>query len=166
MATKREEYIAKLKTQLDQWNAEIGEVGSQAAQAQANMRAGVREAARRRSVSVRTRPRNTCARSGGLGRRLDGALLAARTRRPGRRCAKPSRRPARNQKYVRVRETPLRRPASPSRPASRRSMSLTMRHSDAQPPRPALPGLEPPSSARVDIVGLQLDDVERHHRMS
>jgi len=38
MATKREEYIAKLKTQLDQWNAEMAKWESQAAQAQANMR--------------------------------------------------------------------------------------------------------------------------------
>ena len=39
MATKREEYIAKLKTQLDQWNVEMAKWESQAAQAQANMRA-------------------------------------------------------------------------------------------------------------------------------
>ena len=39
MATKREEYIAKLKTQLDQWNAEMAKWESQAAQAQAGMRA-------------------------------------------------------------------------------------------------------------------------------
>ncbi len=39
MATKREEYIAKLKTQLDQWNAEMAKWESQAAQAQASMRA-------------------------------------------------------------------------------------------------------------------------------
>ncbi len=37
MATKREEYIAKLKTQLDQWNAEMAKWESQAAEAQANM---------------------------------------------------------------------------------------------------------------------------------
>src|SRR5207249_8391815 len=39
MATKREEYIAKLKTQLDQWNAEMAKWESQAAEAQASMRA-------------------------------------------------------------------------------------------------------------------------------
>ncbi len=39
MATKREEYIAKLKTQLDQWNAEMAKWESQAAGAQASMRA-------------------------------------------------------------------------------------------------------------------------------
>ncbi len=39
MATKREEYIAKLKTQLDQWNAEMAKWESQATQAQAGMRA-------------------------------------------------------------------------------------------------------------------------------
>ena len=39
MATKREEYIAKLKTQLDQWNAEMAKWESQAKQAQASMRA-------------------------------------------------------------------------------------------------------------------------------
>ena len=39
MAAKREEYIAKLKTQLDQWNAEMAKWESQAAQAQASMRA-------------------------------------------------------------------------------------------------------------------------------
>ncbi|TMH44168.1 MAG: aminoacyltransferase [Betaproteobacteria bacterium] len=39
MVTKREEYIAKLKTQLDQWNAEMAKWESQAAQAQASMRA-------------------------------------------------------------------------------------------------------------------------------
>ena len=39
MATKRDEYIAKLKTQLDQWNAEMAKWEGQATQAQANMRA-------------------------------------------------------------------------------------------------------------------------------
>ena len=39
MATKREEYIAKLKTQLDQWNAEMAKWENQAKQAQASMRA-------------------------------------------------------------------------------------------------------------------------------
>jgi chromosome segregation ATPase len=39
MATKREEYIAKLKTQLDQWNAEMAKWEGQATQAQASMRA-------------------------------------------------------------------------------------------------------------------------------
>ena len=39
MATKRDEYIAKLKTQLDQWNAEMAKWESQATQAQASMRA-------------------------------------------------------------------------------------------------------------------------------
>jgi len=39
MTTKREEYIAKLKTQLDQWNAEMAKWESQAAGAQASMRA-------------------------------------------------------------------------------------------------------------------------------
>ena len=39
MATKRDDYIAKLKTQLDQWNAEMAKWESQAAEAQASMRA-------------------------------------------------------------------------------------------------------------------------------
>jgi len=39
MATKRDEYIAKLKTQLDQWNGEMAKWESQAAEAQAGMRA-------------------------------------------------------------------------------------------------------------------------------
>ena len=39
MATKREEYVAKLKSQLDQWNAEMTKWESQAKQAQASMRA-------------------------------------------------------------------------------------------------------------------------------
>jgi len=39
MAPKRDEYIAKLKTQLDQWNAEMAKWEGQAAQAQASMRA-------------------------------------------------------------------------------------------------------------------------------
>ena len=39
MATKREEYIAKLKTQLDQWNAEMAKWESQAAAAQTGMKA-------------------------------------------------------------------------------------------------------------------------------
>ena len=38
MATKREEYITKLKTQLDQWNAEMAKWEGQAAEAQASMR--------------------------------------------------------------------------------------------------------------------------------
>jgi lipid II:glycine glycyltransferase (peptidoglycan interpeptide bridge formation enzyme) len=39
MATNRDEYIAKLKTQLDQWNAELAKWEGQAAKAQESMRA-------------------------------------------------------------------------------------------------------------------------------
>ena len=39
MATKRDEYIGKLKTQLDQWNAEMAKWESQATKAQATLRA-------------------------------------------------------------------------------------------------------------------------------
>jgi biopolymer transport protein ExbB/TolQ len=39
MAPKRDEYIAKLKTQLDQWNAEVAKWEGQAAKTQVSMRA-------------------------------------------------------------------------------------------------------------------------------
>ena len=67
MATKREEYIAKLKTQLDQWNAEMAKWESQAAQAQAGMRAEYEKqlaAIRRHQDQAREQLRKVQAASG------------------------------------------------------------------------------------------------------
>jgi len=162
MATKREEYIAKLKTRRSMERRD-GEVESQAAQAQANMRAEY-EKQLARSVSVRTR-QGTLAQGAGRPRATPGwSSLAARTR-PGRRCARPSRRPARNSRSSSRPRNALRRPASPSQDrvealdvVDDAPLRRASRHD------PLLPGLEPPHVApRVDIVGLPLDDVERHH---
>jgi len=67
MATKREECIAKLKTQLDQWNAEMAKWESQAAQAQAGMRAEYEKqlaAIRRHQDQAREQLRKVQAASG------------------------------------------------------------------------------------------------------
>ena len=67
MATKREEYIAKLKTQLDQWNAEMAKWESQAAEAQAGMRAEYEKqlvAIRRHQDQAREQLRKVQAASG------------------------------------------------------------------------------------------------------
>ena len=67
MATKREEYIAKLKTQLDQWNAEMAKWESQAAEAQVSMRAEYEKqlvAIRRHQDQAREQLRKVQAASG------------------------------------------------------------------------------------------------------
>ena len=67
MATKREEYIAKLKTQLDQWNAEMAKWESQAAEAQAGKRAEYEKqlvAIRRHQDQAREQLRKVQAASG------------------------------------------------------------------------------------------------------
>jgi len=78
MATKREEYIAKLKTQLDQWNAEMAKWESQAAEAQASMRAEY-EKQLAAIAGIRTRPGNSCARYRRPRARPGWSSLAART---------------------------------------------------------------------------------------
>ena len=85
MATKRDEYIAKLKTQFDQWNAEMAKWESQAAQAQAGMRAEYEKqlaAIRRHRDQAREQLRNVQAASGDawmeLSRGADEAWAAMR----------------------------------------------------------------------------------------
>jgi len=71
MATKREDYIAEAEDPARSMERRDGEVGKQATQAQASM-PRIREAAAA-ILSIRIKPRNSCARCSGLGRRLDGA---------------------------------------------------------------------------------------------
>ena len=85
MATKREEYIAKLKTQLDQWNAEMAKWESQAAEAQVSMRAEYEKqlvAIRRHQDQAREQLRKVQAASGDawmeLSRGADEAWAAMR----------------------------------------------------------------------------------------
>src|SRR5882757_9809299 len=160
MATKREEYIAKLKTQLDQWNAEMAKWEARPHRRRRACARSTRGSSPR-STSIRTKPRNSCARCRRPRATRGWSSLAARTR-PGRRCARPSRRPTRSSGS---REAPAEKPRRLA-PEHRVEVLDVVDEDPLGGPGlldPLLPGLEPPHVApRIDVVGLELDDVERH----